>query len=41
MKAKPRGNMLLIKVNEFVEDAGRVLLDPPDITRRFMKAIER
>jgi hypothetical protein len=24
-----------------VEDAGRVLLDPPDITRRFMKAIER
>jgi hypothetical protein len=32
--------MLLIKVNEFVEDAGRGLHDPPAITRRFMKAIE-
>ena len=34
-------SMLLIKVNEFVEDAGRVLHDPPEITRRFMKAIEK
>jgi hypothetical protein len=32
--------MLLIKVNEFAEDAGRVLHEPPDITTRFMKAIE-
>lgn len=32
-------SLLLVKVNEFVEDAGRVLHDPPDITRRFMKAI--
>jgi len=33
-------SMLLIKVNEFAEDAGRIALDPPDITKRFMKAIE-
>ena len=33
-------SMLLVKVNEFVEDAGRVLHDPPAITARFMKAIE-
>jgi thiamine pyrophosphate-dependent acetolactate synthase large subunit-like protein len=33
-------SMLLIKVNEFVEDAGRVLLEPPALTARFMKAIE-
>ena len=33
-------SMLLIKVNELAEDAGRVLLEPQDITRRFMKAIE-
>lgn len=33
-------SMLLIKVNEFVEDAGRVLHEPPAITARFMKAIE-
>jgi hypothetical protein len=31
---------LLVKVNEMVEDPGRELLDPPDITKRFMKAIE-
>jgi hypothetical protein len=31
---------LLIKVNELSEDAGRIVLDPPDITKRFMKAIE-
>jgi sulfopyruvate decarboxylase subunit beta len=29
-----------VKVNEMVEDAGRVMLDPPDITKRFMQAIE-
>lgn len=39
MLKKDGPSMLLIKVNEFVEDAGRVLLDPPDIARRFMKAI--
>lgn len=33
-------SMLLIKVNEFVEDAGRVLLEPAALTARFMKAIE-
>ena len=33
-------SMLLVKINEFVEDAGRVLLEPPAITARFMKAIE-
>ena len=33
-------SLLLIKVNEFAEDAGRVVLDPPEITKRFMKAIE-
>jgi thiamine pyrophosphate-dependent acetolactate synthase large subunit-like protein len=33
-------SMLLIKVNELAEDVGRVLHEPPDITRRFMKAIE-
>ena len=33
-------SMLLIKVNELAEDAGRVLLEPPEITQRFMKAIQ-
>lgn len=33
-------SMLLVKVNELAEDAGRVLLEPPEITQRFMKAIE-
>jgi hypothetical protein len=32
--------MLLVKVNEFAEDAGRIVLDPPEITKRFVKAIE-
>jgi len=32
--------MLLVKVNEMVEDVVRVMLDPPEITKRFMKAIE-
>ena len=40
MLKKDGPSMLLVKVNEMVEDAGRVMLDPPDITRRFMKAIE-
>ena len=33
-------SMLLVKVNEFVEDAGRVQHEPSAITARFMKAIE-
>ena len=40
MLKKDGPSMLLIKVNEFVEDAGRILHDPPAITRRFMKALE-
>ena len=40
MLKKDGPSMLLVKVNEMVEDVGRVMLDPPDITKRFMKAIE-
>jgi sulfopyruvate decarboxylase subunit beta len=40
MLKKDGPSMLLIKVNEFAEDAGRVALDPPEVTKRFMKAIE-
>lgn len=40
MLRKDGPSMLLVKVNEFAEDAGRIALDPPDITKRFMKAIE-
>ena len=40
MLKKSGPSMLLIKVNELVEDAGRVLHEPPDITKRFMQAIE-
>lgn len=40
MLKKDGPSLLLVKVNEFVEDVGRVLHDPPDITRRFMQAIE-
>jgi thiamine pyrophosphate-dependent acetolactate synthase large subunit-like protein len=40
MLRKDGPSMLLIKVNEFQEEAERVLLDPPDLTTRFMKAIE-
>ena len=40
MLKKDGPSMLLIKVNEFAEDAGRVALEPPEITKRFMKAIE-
>ncbi len=40
MLKKDGPSLLLIKVNEFVEDAGRVLHDPFVITQRFMKAIE-
>lgn len=40
MLKKDGPSMLLVKVNEFVEDAGRIVLEPPDMTKRFMKAIE-
>jgi sulfopyruvate decarboxylase subunit beta len=40
MLKKDGPSMLLIKVNELAEDAGRVVLEPPDITRRFLKAIQ-
>ncbi len=40
MLKKDGPSFLLITVNEFVEDAGRVVHEPPVITRRFMKAIE-
>ena len=33
-------SFLLVKVTEQVEDVDRVMLEPPEITRRFMKAIE-
>ena len=39
MLKKDGPSLLLIKVNEFVEDAGRIVHDPPVITRRFMQAI--
>ncbi|MCP9452947.1 MAG: thiamine pyrophosphate-dependent enzyme [Nitrospira sp.] len=32
-------SMLLVKVNEFQEEAERIALDPPELTKRFMKAI--
>ncbi|MFI5224791.1 MAG: thiamine pyrophosphate-dependent enzyme, partial [Nitrospirales bacterium] len=40
MLKKDGPSMLLVKVNEMVEDVGRVMLDPPDITKRFMQAIK-
>ncbi|MCP9454704.1 MAG: thiamine pyrophosphate-dependent enzyme [Nitrospira sp.] len=32
-------SMLLVKVNEFQEEAERIALDPPELTKRFMHAI--
>ncbi|MBL8037021.1 MAG: sulfopyruvate decarboxylase subunit beta [Nitrospira sp.] len=40
MLKKDGPSLLLIKINEFVEDAGRIGPDPPVLTQRFMKAIE-
>ncbi len=40
MLGKDGPSMLLIKVNEFQEEADRIRLDPPELTKRFMKAIE-
>jgi sulfopyruvate decarboxylase beta subunit len=40
MLGKDGPSFLLVKVNEWVEDVGRVMHDPPVITQRFKKAIE-
>jgi sulfopyruvate decarboxylase subunit beta len=40
MLRKDGPSFLLVKVTEQVEDVDRVPLEPDDITRRFMKAIE-
>lgn len=40
MLIKDGPSMLLIKVTEQAEDAGRVMIEPPDMTQRFKKAIE-
>jgi sulfopyruvate decarboxylase subunit beta len=40
MLAKDGPSFLLIKVNEFAEDAGRVMIEPAEMTQRFKKAIE-
>jgi len=40
MLKKDGPSFLLVKVTEQSEDADRVLLEPDEITRRFMKAIE-
>lgn len=33
-------SFLLVKVNELVEDAGRVAIEPPEMTARFRKSLE-
>ncbi len=40
MLKKDGPSLLLIKVNEFQEEAGRIVLDPADLTKRFMDAIK-
>jgi sulfopyruvate decarboxylase subunit beta len=40
MLKKDGPSMLLIKVTEQAEDVGRVMIEPPDMTQRFKKAIE-
>ncbi len=40
MLNKEGPSLLLIKVNEFAEDADRVMIDPQDITQRFKSAIQ-
>ena len=40
MLKKDGPSMLLVKVTEQCEDAGRVLIEPADMTQRFKKAIE-
>jgi sulfopyruvate decarboxylase subunit beta len=40
MLKKDGPSMLLVKVTEQAEDAGRVMIEPADMTQRFKKAIE-
>lgn len=40
MLKKDGPSMLLIKVTEQAEDVGRIMIEPPDMTQRFKKAIE-
>ncbi|HYM38437.1 MAG TPA: thiamine pyrophosphate-dependent enzyme [Nitrospiraceae bacterium] len=40
MLKKDGPSMLLVKVTEQAEDAGRVMIEPSDMTQRFKKAIE-
>ena len=40
MLKKDGPSMLLVKVTEQCEDAGRVMIEPADMTQRFKKAIE-
>ena len=41
MLANDGPHFLLIKVNEQIEDADRVALDPPELTKRFRTAVEQ
>ena len=41
MLKKDGPSMLLIKVTEQSEDVGRIMIEPPDMTQRFKKAIEQ
>lgn len=40
MLDKDGPSLLLVKVNELVEDAGRVMIEPPEMTLRFKKSLE-
>lgn len=40
MLGKDGPSLLLVKVNELVEDAGRVMIEPPEITARFKQSLE-
>ncbi len=41
MLGKDGPSLLLVKVNELVEDAGRVMIEPPEMTVRFKKSLEK
>jgi sulfopyruvate decarboxylase beta subunit len=41
MLASDGPSLLLIKVNEQIEDADRVAIEPPEMTRRFKAAVEK
>ncbi len=41
MLGKDGPSLLLVKVNELVEDAGRVMIEPPEMTLRFKKSLEK